>query len=262
MSWPLSLGFIASWLYILIDSVILGHFGLIIENGWFSAASKIALVAIVPADLIARSFYPILSSFFVTSKENVQKVWDYFAEIMIVLAIPMAVGGAVLSPKIIHLLYGHGFTPSILSLQLLVLVTGISFLSCPYSLLLVVADQQKKNFILILAGAVLNVILGLILMPLLGFQGVAAATIVTSIFVLVSTVVVCKCKTFIAVFNTRLLKVILISAFSSLLMYFALITLNINTILLLFVAGLIYLFVLLALYKVFFPEFKFSSQLF
>ncbi|TSC95179.1 MAG: Polysaccharide biosynthesis protein [Parcubacteria group bacterium Licking1014_1] len=219
MSWPLSLGFMASWIYISINSVMLGYFDLIIENGWYNAASKIAIVSVIPASLIVKSFYPMLSNFYVLSREKLQKSWDYLVQSMIFLAIPIVTGVVALAPKIINTFYGSSFYPSILALQLLIFVTGISFINFPYSIMLVVADQQKSNFILMIAGAIVNTALNFLFIPAFSFYGAIISTIISSILVFFSTIVLSKRLTPIRLFNKKLLGVTLISVFSSIIMY-------------------------------------------
>ncbi len=253
ISWPLSLGFMASWIYMSINSIMLGYFNLITENGWYGAAFKIAIVAVIPANLIIRSFYPLLSNFFVSSKEKLQKAWDYFTESMLFLTIPTVVGGYVLAPKIIETFYGNDFTPSVVALQLLMLVIGISFLNYPYTIMLVAAEQQKKNFLIMVGGALVNVILNLIFIPRYGFSGAIISTIISSALVFFSTVVLFKYTTPIVVINKRLIKVCFISIISSVAMYYV-ITLHfiysLNVIFTCLIGALTYGIILLILYGV------------
>ena len=252
MSWPLTLGFMLGWIYISIDSIMLGLFGRMIEVGWYNAASKITLVAIIPATLIANSFYPALSRFFEESKEKLQQIWDYQMKLMIILALPIMAGGLALAPKIINLFYGSDFAPSILIFQLLIFVSGISFLYYPLAMGLVVSDQQKKNFLLLFFGAIINVILNFILIPYYGFLGVATATIITCVFILFAAMGVLKRYTSIIPFDMKLLKALFASLFSSLAMFVIVsqpIILNFNIFSAIIVGMLIYAFILYFFYK-------------
>jgi O-antigen/teichoic acid export membrane protein len=252
MSWPLSLGFSSEWILILINSVVLGIFNLNAANGWYGAASKIAIAAIMPADLVIRSFYPALSNFFITSKETFQKAWDHLAEIMIFLAIPTVVGGVVMADKVINFLYGSNFAPSILALQMLVFVIGISFVSYPYAIVLVVANHQKNNFIFMMLGAAINIILDFILIPRYGIYGALASTIIASFVVFILMVALFIKKIPILPFNVRLLKAILISALSSFIMYFLIscpLIYRLNVIIVCLLGAVAYGISLLVLYK-------------
>ncbi len=220
ISWPLSLGYIPIWIYIATSSIMLGYFNLITENGWYSAASKIALIAMIPADLIIRSFYPALSNFFVNSKEKLQRSWDYLMILMIFLVMPIVVGGITLAPQIIHFFYGFGFNPSILAFQLLMLVVAINFIHYPYGIMLVVSDRQKKNFFLIAAGILINILLNIILIPLYGFYGAIVSVIVSSLIILLSTMIISRKFIEISLFNIKLLKYGIIAGFFSYAMFF------------------------------------------
>jgi O-antigen/teichoic acid export membrane protein len=97
---------------------------------------------------------------------------------MIILAIPIVVGGIVLAPRIIDFIYDPSYFPAILAFQILILMAGVSCIASPFGQILVVANQQKKLFFIILAGAVINVILNLILIPRYSLYGAAFATVV------------------------------------------------------------------------------------
>jgi len=178
MSWPLALAGIFGGIYSQTDSVMMGYWGQITQTGWYNAAAKIIGVTFIPAGLIATSFYPVLSKFFQDSKEKLQTVWNYFMDSMIILAIPIVVGGIVLAPRIIDFIYDPSYFPAILAFQILILMAGVSCIASPFGQILVVANQQKKLFFIILAGAVINVILNLILIPRYSLYGAAFATVV------------------------------------------------------------------------------------
>ena len=179
MSWPLALAGVFGAIYSQIDSIMMGYWGQITQTGWYNAAHKIIGVTLIPMALISQSFFPALSIAFKESKEKLQRIWNYQIEIMILLAVPLVMGGIALAPRIIDFIYDPGYFPSILAFQILIVMAGISFLCGPFSQILVVSNQQKKLFFVTLAGAVINVILNLILIPRYSLYGAAATTVVT-----------------------------------------------------------------------------------
>lgn len=250
ISWPLSLGFTGQWIYISLGSVTLGYFNFITENGWYNAASKIALISILPASLVIRSFYPALSNFFVVSKEKLQKSWDYLMQIMTFFVIPMLFGGVMLAPKIIDFLYGADFAPSVLTLQILMVAVAISFISFPYSVILVISDQQKKNFILIVAGIAINIILNFILIPVYSLYGAGFSVLISSAIVLFLTMIFSKHFVSISVFDVKLLKTMALSVFSAVVMLFAIslpLIYNLNVIFTIIIGAAVYFAVLFLL---------------
>jgi O-antigen/teichoic acid export membrane protein len=138
---------------------------------------------------------------------------------MVLFTVPLVIGGIVLAPNIINTFYGYGFTPSVFALQLLVIVIGISLINYPYVVMLVVADKQKKNFFITIAGAVVNIGLNFILIPRYGFYGSIAATMVVSFLVLIVTVTLSGYYRIIQIFNKKLLKTGGIAALAGFLMY-------------------------------------------
>ena len=174
----------------------------------------------MPATLVVISFYPALSNFFITSKEKLQKSWDYLMEAMIFLAMPIVAGGIVLAPKIIDFFYGSNFTPSVFAFQILIFVIGLNFINYPYSVALVVCDQQKKNFVLMLIGILINIILNLILIPVYKILGATVSTVISSLISLVMTIIISKYFTAISIFNAKLAKSLAVAVFASIVMVF------------------------------------------
>ncbi|MFH1036855.1 MAG: oligosaccharide flippase family protein [Patescibacteria group bacterium] len=177
MSWPLAFtGFFAT-IYTYIDSVMMGRWGMITETGWYNAAYRIVTATIIPGSIIATSFFPALSKAYKENKEKFQKIWNRQIEIMLSLAVPITVGGIILAPKIIDYIFGPTFSPSVLALQILILMTGIIYLYTIFYWILIVANRQKLTFWVGLTGAAVNIVLNLILIPKYSLYGAAAATI-------------------------------------------------------------------------------------
>jgi len=243
ISWPISLGFIAGWILVSVDSIMMGYFGQTAQVGWYNAAYKIIASVVISATLISRSFYPALSRFFKESKEKLQKIWNYQMELMIILAIPTTIGGFIFAPKIINLFYGSGYNPSVYAFQFLVFVCAIDFLYYPYAMALVVSNQQKKNFGLLLTGIVINIILNLALIPRYGFYGAAIATIISSLIIFLLSIVFLKYFTPVSPFNLKLLKVLIMTIISSVVMFLVIrhpLIYNLNLFILILIGGLVY----------------------
>ncbi len=252
LSWPLALGFDAGWTYIVMSSVMLGYFNLITENGWYNASSKIAFSALIPATLVIKSFYPALSNFFVTSKEKLQKSFYYLVGSIIFLTAPVVVGGIVLAPQIIGFFYGEDFNPSIVVFQMLILIIGIVFLTYPYSLLLVVVGHQKKNFLLIVGGGVLNIVLNMVLISRYGLLGALIATLTSTAVIFLLTVAISKYVTGIRLFNLQLLKTAVIAGFCAYAMFLAItqpFIYHLNIVLSIGAGGAVYLAAFYVLWK-------------
>lgn len=219
ISWPLSFGFTVGWICLNINSIMLGYFNLLTENGWYNASVRIIYILIMFAGLVIRSFYPMLSNFFVSSKERLQKSWDYMMRSIIFLTFPMVIGGIVLASKIIYFFYGPEFAPSIQVFKFLTIAAGIIFINLPFSAMLIVADQQKKNFIVIVAGILINIILNVLLIPLYGIHGATVSAIISFAIVLLLTIIFAKDSTNLTLFDRGFLRDFVVAAISGYLMF-------------------------------------------
>jgi O-antigen/teichoic acid export membrane protein len=220
MTWPLALAGSFGSLYSYTDSVIMGYLGMINETGWYNAAYRISWTAFIFIGMISSSFYPVLSENFSKSKEIIQKVWSYEIEIIIVLIFLFVPGGIILAPRIISFVYGAGFSPSILVLQILMITTGITLFYTTLKDLLIVANLQKKFFIAIATGAIINIILNLILIPRYSLYGSAIATTITHFLILIILSVFILKYTSVRPSVKKIGKTVLISIMASLAMYF------------------------------------------
>ncbi|MSU54268.1 MAG: flippase [Candidatus Staskawiczbacteria bacterium] len=219
LSWPLGLAAIFGAIFINIDSVIMGYLGQTMQNGWYGAARKAVGIIIIPATLVFMSFYPMASKLFKESGKALQKMWDYYMALMIILAFPIIAGGFVMAPKLMSLLYGPGFEPSIPLFQMLIFIAGINFIYYPYALILIVSGQQKKYLFGHAMGAVVNVVLNIILIPRYGPHGAAISAVVTYIILLLSVVTLSRYTTPISIFSRQLCILLSITMLSSLIMF-------------------------------------------
>jgi len=219
LSWPLGLTAIFEGILVNIDSTMMGYFGQITQTGWYNAAYKIVNVSLIPIFLISQSFFPALSIAFKESKEKFQKIWNYQMETMILLALPLVVGGIVLAPKIIDFIYNSSYTPSILAFQILIIMAGVIFLGTPFDSALIISNQQKKLFWATVVATVINIILNLILIPKFSLYGAAFVTIITYLLGVFLVFKFTTKFTSIQPFNLKLLLSLIGAGLSSTIMY-------------------------------------------
>ena len=253
-SWPLSVSFTGAFIYIYTTSIILGYLNLIYENGLFGAAFKVAFTILMLINLVGASFYPAMSRFFVESKENLQRTWNYLMTSMIVLAIPIVFGGISLSPNIIEFFYGMDFLQSTPVLQVLFIIIAIDLVGYPFNLVLVISNQQKKNFLIIFCGTILNIILSFTLIKTYGVMGAVYAILSASVVTLLLSVFLVKCSKSLKIsyFNKSLFKTMIISLFAGFLMFLSLQYIsiyNLNVLITGLIGLIVYMIAIMPLYK-------------
>ncbi len=267
MSWPLASISVFDAIYNHIDSVMMGQFGQITETGWYNAALKVANTATILYGVIALCFFPAMSKFALSaknaipsaikeSKEKLQKIWNFQLGIMILLAVPLVIGGIILAPKIIDFIYAPSFFPTgketILAFQILIIMIGILFLCVPLGQVLVASNQQKKTLWVSLSGAMINIILNLILIPKFSLYGAAIATVITYTLIFLLYLRLTSKFTLVRPLNLKIFLTFLGALLSSLLMYFVISQpriYNFNIFFTILIGALVYLFSLFILQK-------------
>lgn len=219
LSYPLALAAFFGTIYSNTDSTIMGYFGQITQTGWYNAAQRIVMAVVIPAGFITMSFFPVLSKFFKQSKEKLQRVWNYYVETMIFLALPLVVGGIFLSRKIIDLIYDPSYFPSILAFQILLVGFAIGILTNPLNQALIIFNQQKKFFWIFLFGAIFNVVLNLILVPKYSLYGAAFTTLITFVLIFFLSFRITLRFTTLKPVNPKTTSAFLIAGVSSFFMY-------------------------------------------
>lgn len=222
LSWPLGVGAFFMNIYNSFDSTFMGFLSQISEVGWYNAAYKIIGFAIIPSSLICQSFYPALVIALKESKQAFSKIWDAELRVVILLALPLVIGGIILAPRIIDFAYDESFSPSILAFQILMLMAGVFFLCNCFNGVFVIFNQQKKFLWIKFWGAVSNVLLNIILIPAISLYGAAAARVSCQIVILILFIYTSFKAIPLKLFNWRFFYAAIKALICSVPMYFAL----------------------------------------
>ena len=83
---------------------------------------------------------------------------------------------------IVGVVYGSQYSPSVTALRIVVWYTTFAYLGSVRNIWLLAENKQKYLWIVNLSGAVANVLLNFCLIPYLGVNGAAIASLVTQFF--------------------------------------------------------------------------------
>ena len=176
-SWPLVLSGIVISIYMKIDQVMIKE---MMDNeavGIYSAAVRVSeLWYFIPVAIVVSLFPAIINAksqgedFY---HARLQKLYSLMVWMAIIIALPMT----FLSDWIIGLLFGQTFIAAGSVLMIHIWTGVLVFLGVAFSRYLLVENLNKKAFYRTLVGAIINVILNYILIPLYGIQGAAVATL-------------------------------------------------------------------------------------
>lgn len=170
-------------IYFKIDMVMLSIIDGDTVVGWYAASYRlIDALALIPSVFMS-VMYPVFSKFHISSSDSLEFAFKKSFKFLTILAIPIGIGTTLLAGNIIVLIYGTEYAPSVSALRILIWASVLSFINYTPATYLTSTNKQRTLMILTFLGAILNVILNFILIPLLSYNGAAIATVATELFV-------------------------------------------------------------------------------
>ncbi len=175
-AWVIAASLILINIYYTFDTLLLGLLDEPAVVGWYNAAYKVIMLFVGIAGLLQLAFAP----FFASEKANqalFRKGMAGFS--MALLFLSALIGGSLFlgSQDLIKFLYGNGYLPSISILRLLAIALFFIYLDTIFLSPLLFTGFQKYYLLSVLIGAVSNIVLNLIMIPIWSYQGAAIASI-------------------------------------------------------------------------------------
>lgn len=190
-AWPFGLTSLSGQLYTYVDTVIISLMQGTLVVGWYSAAYRLIITLLFVPTAVNIAIFPVMSRLYTSSKESLLLVNERYFKYMLILGVPLGFGTVVLADKIILLIFGTEYIPSIIALQILIWTTVFTFVGASFVQLLQSINKQliltKISFICL----VINVILNLFLIPTYSYIGASAVTLVTEIILVSYTIFIC-----------------------------------------------------------------------
>lgn len=175
----------ATEIYTMLDSTMVGTICSETKLGYYSNAIKTTRMTYVLVTAACAVYLPRLSLYWKEKKqEDFNNLANQGMKLVLVLSIPVFAGMELLADRIIPLLFGEDFIPSILTLRLLaVLVIVFSVAYIGGHIILISTNREKYTMYAAFAGALSNFILNIILIQAVGYNGAAIASVIAEIIV-------------------------------------------------------------------------------
>lgn len=179
-SFPLAIGSLSAFIYMEIDQVMLGLYSNDMQLvGNYAIAVKLSTLWYFIVTSITSSLAPQFTKLYHSDLdlfyERLQKVYDFVVKIAIIIIFAVF----IFSDKIIYLLYGDKYMDSTDVLKIYVWSTFFVFLSNVSWLYYINRGLQKIASYRLIVGAVLNILLNIIFIPLYSLKGAAIATVIS-----------------------------------------------------------------------------------
>lgn len=152
-------------------------------TGFYSAAVTCATMTSFVFSAIIDSFRPsIFEKKKTATPEEFEKSVSGLYSIIIYLSLLQCVAITLFAPWIVQILYGAEYAPTVSALQLTVWYTTFSYVGAVRNVWILAEGQQRYLWILNFAGALMNVVLNFVFIPMWNILGAAFASLVTQIF--------------------------------------------------------------------------------
>jgi len=178
-SWPLVLSGISVMVYMRIDQIMLSEMASSQEVGVYSAAVRLSEICYFIPLIIVSSVFPSIIKFRETSSQlyydKLQELFRFIAKLSYSIVIPIS----ILSNSIVAVLYGKAFIGAGPILAIHIWSSIFVFIGVAQSPWNIAEGYMKLSLKRTTTGAVCNILLNLILIPLFGGMGAAIATLIS-----------------------------------------------------------------------------------
>jgi O-antigen/teichoic acid export membrane protein len=188
---PFALTGLATTLYMQIGTVIIGYFMSEQAVGIYRSAYNLVFGLSGFAGAISVALFPAVAQQYKENRAEAVRLTSRSISISLLLGLPVATGCMAVAGPIVRLLYHAEFAQAATTLR--ILTWWIPIMSTTSILGFVLAATNRQNLLLAIAvvNAITNLALNFLLIPLIGYNGAAIASVATETvgLLLLSTVV-------------------------------------------------------------------------
>jgi len=184
ISMPFAIYAIFQRVYMYLDSVLLSLLAGDHQVGIYQIPFKIIFaLQFLPLAFVA-SLFPAMSSYWQNNREQLAITFERAMNYLIIISLPVSVGGIILADKII-LLFTSDFAEAVLPLQITMAAVIFMFLNFPVGSLLNACNRQKRNTVNMGLTLAASVIINLFLIPRYLAVGASLTVLTTNILMLI-----------------------------------------------------------------------------
>ncbi len=178
-SWPYMMSVGAIILYMKVDIVMLGYMSTNTETGIYSLAQKLSEVLYIVPVVLVDSAYPLVAKRFLGSKSNDSNQGQMLFDLAVAGSLISCVFALLLSGPIINIVFGKAYLPSVHIFYLHAWSCVAIAMNSARMRWLATTGLQRFAPIVTGVGVVINVAMNIALIPTMGAQGAAIATVVS-----------------------------------------------------------------------------------
>ena len=182
---PFAATAILSSIYYSIDMVMLTNMVGSYATGIYNATYKLIGVLTLFYGIYSAVIFPVMSKFFKNNESMLLTLYEKSIKYLLLAIIPIAIATVYYSTDIIHLIYGHQYDASSSVLSILIWTVCLLFVSGAGNTLLNASYKEVAVTKIYAIAAVFNVVLNLILIPYLSYDGAAITTVLSDVLIVI-----------------------------------------------------------------------------
>jgi O-antigen/teichoic acid export membrane protein len=189
-AFPLGLFFVILTVFSYIDTVMLSLMRPMEDVGLYNAAFKVYEgVAIIPT-VFWLVFLPRLSELFPVDRFRHGMLSARSIKYMFMTGFPVLIAGIFASDFLIRFFFQDQFAPAVITLQMLFFGLAFQYPNWMLNATLISMNKQRIMLILGVGGLVFKVVSNLFLIPVMGYNGSAIATVASEFLIFLGAVLV------------------------------------------------------------------------
>ena len=188
---PYGAAVLLATIYVRIDVILLSLLRSQEEVGIYGVAARILENLAVVSIFFLNSALPTITRLFQDNREKLKQLLQYAFDFLILIGLPIVVGGITLAFPIIAFVSSPEFLSNLtqnfygsdIALQILLVAMLFAYLGNLFGFTLLAGNQQVKLMYVNAAAVVFNLVGNLLVIPTWGFRGAAATSVASQIFV-------------------------------------------------------------------------------
>lgn len=153
-----------------------------VETGYYSAAITLTMVTAFIFNAIIDSARPTIFKRLKLSTDAFENGIVQLYSIIIYLSLAQCICMTLLARPLIQFIYGNDFLPAASALRIATWYSTFAYVGAVRDIWLLAMKQQKVLWKINLSGAIINVVLNYLLIPVMGIKGTALASLCTQFF--------------------------------------------------------------------------------
>jgi O-antigen/teichoic acid export membrane protein len=185
-SFPLMINLFLATAFFRIDVLLLKLLQGDAAVGYYGAAYRYVNGLIIIPAFLTQAIFPLMSRYAHSARDSLMRAYVLSLRLMVIIALPIAVGTPFIAEELILLLAGRAYLPdSAIALQIIIWFLPFSFVNSVTQYVLIAIDQQRFLTGAFLIGVTFNVAANLIFIPIFSYKGAAVVTVFSEMALLI-----------------------------------------------------------------------------